>query len=119
MTRSNVPRTTKEKTTEKDFREKKLEDFDDVFCDIINGLLFQGNTVLPRENWKLGCRVRHTRLTEKFEEQERDVKKSLEAGTDPACRIRPGESDGRGSGFHLPGFQVRRSRIPRSGSAAK
>ena len=28
--------------TEKDFREKRLEDFDDVFSDIINGLLFHG-----------------------------------------------------------------------------
>ena len=27
---------------EKDFREKKLEDFDDVFADIINVLLFHG-----------------------------------------------------------------------------
>ena len=27
---------------EKDFREKRLEDFDDVFADIINGLLFHG-----------------------------------------------------------------------------
>ena len=27
---------------EKDFRKKRLEDFDDVFADIINGLLFHG-----------------------------------------------------------------------------
>ena len=27
---------------EKGFREKRLEDFDDVFADIINGLLFHG-----------------------------------------------------------------------------
>ena len=35
---------------EKDFRERRLEDFDDVFADIINGLLsYGGKRVLENE----------------------------------------------------------------------
>ena len=47
---------------EKDFREKRLEDFDDVFADIINVLLFNGEhrvnendleSGMPRSGYKV------------------------------------------------------------------
>ena len=34
---------------EKDFREKKFEDFNDVFADIVNGLLFKGEQVIQEQ----------------------------------------------------------------------
>ena len=39
---------------EKDFQEKKLEDFDDVFADMINGQLFHGKQRVQEENLESG-----------------------------------------------------------------
>ena len=65
---------------ETDFREKKLEDFDDVFADIINGLLFQGEKrVLENELESTMLRSAY-KIKDKFEEQERDVKKFWKRG---------------------------------------
>ena len=42
---------------EKDIAEKILEDYPDVFADIVNGFLFDGEEVIkPRKNWRT-CRV--------------------------------------------------------------
>ena len=80
MTKCDVPRNTKEKTTEKDFREKRLEDFDDVFCDIINGLLFQGEHRVAEEELESGMSRSAYKIGGKFVEQERDVKKFWKQG---------------------------------------
>ena len=60
---------------EKDFREKRLEDFDDVFSDIINGLLFRGENRVNENDLESGMERSGYKIEEKFEEQERDVKK--------------------------------------------
>lgn len=39
---------------EKDFREKRFEDFDDVFADIINGLIFNGETRVAENELESG-----------------------------------------------------------------
>jgi len=37
---------------EKDITEKLLEDYNDVFADIVNGLMFQGKRVVKEEEQK-------------------------------------------------------------------
>lgn len=41
---------------EKDFREKLFEDFDDVFADIINGLIFNGEARIAENDLESGMR---------------------------------------------------------------
>lgn len=65
---------------EKDFREKRLEDFDDVFADIINGLIFHGNQRVDERDLETGMLRSGYKVEEKFEEQERDVKKYWKSG---------------------------------------
>ena len=60
---------------EKDFREKRLEDFDDVFADIINGLIFNGQKRVDENDLDSGMLRSGFKIDGKFEEQERDVKK--------------------------------------------
>ena len=65
---------------EKDFREKKLEDFDDVFADIINVLLFHGENRVDENDLESGMVHSAYKVEDKFEEQERDVKKFWKSG---------------------------------------
>jgi len=65
---------------EKDFREKRLEDFDDVFADIINGLLFHGEKRVLENELESGMPRSAYKVEEKFEEQERDVRKFWKNG---------------------------------------
>ena len=65
---------------EKDFREKRLEDFDDVFADIINGLLFNGAHVVNENDLESGMPRSAYKIEGKFAEQERDVKKYWKSG---------------------------------------
>ena len=65
---------------EKDFREKRLEDFDDVFADIINGLLFNGEQRVDENDLESGMQRSAYKVEGKFEEQERDVKKYWKSG---------------------------------------
>ena len=57
---------------EKDFREKRLEDFDDVFSDIVNVLLFHGKQRVNEHDLESGMLRSGLKTEEKFEEQERD-----------------------------------------------
>lgn len=66
--------------TEKDFREKRLEDYDDVFVDIINGLIFHGDKKVDESDLEIGMLRSGYKLEEKFEEQDRDVKKYRKSG---------------------------------------
>ena len=61
--------------SEKDFREKKFEDFDDVFADIINVLLFRGKRRVREEDLLSGMTRSAYKVEGSFEEQERDSKK--------------------------------------------
>ena len=65
---------------EKDFREKKLEDFDDVFADIINGLLFHGEQRVLENELESSMMRSAYKVEDRFEEQERDVKKYWKRG---------------------------------------
>lgn len=61
---------------EKDITEKILEDYDDVFADIINGLLFQGKQrVLPEALENMSVHSQYKADDEKMHELERDVAK--------------------------------------------
>ena len=60
---------------EKDFREKKLEDFNDVFADIINVLLFNGEQRVGEDDLEASTVRSAYKTEEKFAEQERDAKK--------------------------------------------
>ena len=60
---------------DKDHYEKKLEDFNDVFADIINVLLFNGNNIIQQNDLQTGMSRSSYRVEGKFEEQERDAKK--------------------------------------------
>jgi len=66
---------------EKDFREKRFEDFDDVFADIINGLIFNGETRVDENDLESGMSRSAYKVEEEFEEQERDVKKFWKSGS--------------------------------------
>ena len=65
---------------EKDFREKRLEDFDDVFADIINVLVFNGDQKVDASDLETGMLRSGYKVEEKFEEQERDSKKYWKSG---------------------------------------
>lgn len=61
---------------EKDITEKILEDYNDVFADIINGLLFQGEQrVLPEALENISVHSQYKADDEKIHELERDVAK--------------------------------------------
>ena len=66
---------------EKDFREKKFEDFNDVFADIINVLLFQGQQQVDENDLEPAGMLRSGyKIEDQFAEQERDVKKYWKHG---------------------------------------
>ena len=60
---------------EKDFYEKKLEEFNDVFADIINVLLFDGQRIIKENELQNGMPRSSYKVDGVFEEQERDTKK--------------------------------------------
>lgn len=65
---------------EKDFREKRFEDFDDVFADIINVLLFHGEKRVREDELESGITRSGYKVEDRFAEQERDVKKYWRRG---------------------------------------
>jgi hypothetical protein len=61
---------------EKDLTEKILEDYNDVFADIINGLIFDGEQrVLPNKLREMSVHSQYKADTGKLHEQERDIAK--------------------------------------------
>lgn len=50
---------------EKDIIEKKLEAYNDVFADIVNALLFNGERVISRRIWRISRQLPDTKLTGK------------------------------------------------------
>ena len=69
---------------EKDFTEKTLEAYGDVFADIVNGLLFDGKQVLNEEKLIDAQSVSLYKADGHLHEQERDVAKYW---TDPQGNI--------------------------------
>jgi hypothetical protein len=63
------------KMGEKDIIEKTLESYNDVFADIINGLLFQGEQVIGEDELEDRLPRTHYKVDGKLREMERDVLK--------------------------------------------
>ena len=55
---------------EKDYLEKKLEDFNDVFSDIVNVLLFNGEHRVQEEDLETGLSRSSYKVEGTFEEQD-------------------------------------------------
>ena len=60
---------------EKDITEKVLEDYNDVFADILNVVLFDGKEVVKEEELENAFPVSQMKLTDGLHEQERDTAK--------------------------------------------
>ena len=60
---------------EKDMTQKSLEAFNDVFADIVNGLLFQGEQVISETSLTDAQPLSMYKADGKLHEQERDVAK--------------------------------------------
>ena len=66
---------------EKDYTEKKLEDYEEVFADIINVLLFGGRERVLANELEAGMSRSAYKVEGKFEEQEMDAKKYWRSGS--------------------------------------
>ena len=66
---------------EKDYTEKKLEDYEEVFADIVNVLLFGGRERVLANELEAGMSRSAYKVEGKFEEQERDAKKYWRSGS--------------------------------------
>ena len=65
---------------EKDAAEKTLESYNDVFADIVNGLLFNGKQVVKENELKAESENSIYKADGKLHEQERDVAKYWKNG---------------------------------------
>ena len=68
-------------SNDKDVSEKLLEDYNDVFADIINNALFDGREVVKPEELENAVTVSQLRLLDGLHEQERDTAKYWKQGT--------------------------------------
>ena len=66
--------------SEKDMTEKTLEDYDDVFADIVNVLLFNGQRLISEEELSPETARSIYKADGKIHEQERDVAKYWRKG---------------------------------------
>lgn len=66
---------------EKDITEKLLMDYNDVFADIVNVLLFDGEEVIKEDSLSdMNTRSQYKADTGEMHEQERDISKKLVDG---------------------------------------
>lgn len=65
---------------EKDIAEKTLEAYNDVFADIVNGLLFEGREVVKEEELEAESEISMYKADDRLHEQERDVAKYWKNG---------------------------------------
>ncbi len=70
---------------EKDITEKNLESYDDVFADIINGLLFKGENIVKETDLQEAIPMSQYKIDGRMHEQERDVAKFWMNGTIRLC----------------------------------
>ena len=68
-------------SNEKDVSEKLLEDYNDVFADIINNALFDGREVVKPEELENAVTISQLKLLDGVHEQERDTAKYWKQGT--------------------------------------
>ena len=62
---------------QKDIKEKRLEEHNDVFADIFNNLLFEGKTILKKEDLTTLPTESYVRAVDgKLHEEHRDVRKA-------------------------------------------
>ena len=60
---------------QKDIAEKALESYNDVFADIVNGLVFKGENVVKEDELNDEATVSAFRKSKQIHQQERDVSK--------------------------------------------
>ena len=65
----------------KDISEKILEDYNDVFADIVNNLVFDGREVIRPEELENAATISQYKLNDGLHEQERDTAKHWKRGT--------------------------------------
>ena len=65
---------------EKDIAEKTLEAYNDVFADIVNGLLFEGREVVKEDELEAESEISMYKADDRLHEQERDVAKYWKNG---------------------------------------
>ena len=65
----------------KDVAEKILEDYNDVFADIVNNLVFDGHEVIRADELENAATVSQFKLDDGLHEQERDTAKHWKRGT--------------------------------------
>ena len=65
---------------QKDIAEKTLEAYNDVFADIVNGLLFNGEQVIKEDELEAESELSVYKVDGKLHEQERDVAKYWKNG---------------------------------------
>ncbi|MCQ2240328.1 hypothetical protein [Treponema sp.] len=65
---------------EKDIAEKTLEAYNDVFADIVNGLLFDGREVVKEDELEAESEISMYKADDRLHEQERDVAKYWKNG---------------------------------------
>ena len=73
---------------EKDMTEKTLEAFNDVFADIVNGLLFQGKQVIDEQSLTDAQPFSMYKADDGLHEQERDVSKYWNSERETKARVR-------------------------------
>lgn len=73
---------------EKDMTEKTLEAFNDVFADIVNGLLFQGRQVITEYSLTDAQPFSMYKTDGKLHEQERDVAKYWNKASETRISVR-------------------------------
>ena len=66
---------------EKDIAEKSLEEYNDVFADIVNGLLFGGENRVKEEDLSDTSSLSQYKADDALHEQERDVAKFWQDGS--------------------------------------
>ena len=66
---------------EKDIAEKILEDHNDVFADIVNSFLFDGQEVVKEDELENAATVSQFKMADGLHEQERDTVKYWRHGT--------------------------------------
>lgn len=70
---------------QKDLTEKNLESYNDVFADIVNGLLFEGKQVVHENDLAAASPVSQYKLSSELHSQERDVAKFWKNGSIRLC----------------------------------
>ena len=109
---------------DKDISQKLLEDYNDVFADIFNTLLFDGREVIREEELEDAAPASHFKMTDGLHEQERDTVKHWKRGTvilaafgsenqswpDPAMPLRLFSYDGAEYGSQVSRYHSQRRR---------